>query len=66
MSFSFENDPSRHTIVAMKHISLHIPRFEIDGVQILDKISLLFNANDRIAVVGPNGAGKTTLMKVIT
>ncbi|MDD2745524.1 MAG: ABC-F family ATP-binding cassette domain-containing protein [Candidatus Gracilibacteria bacterium] len=50
----------------MKHISLHIPRFEIDGVQILDKISLLFNANDRIAVVGPNGAGKTTLMKVIT
>lgn len=50
----------------MKHISLHIPQYEIDGTQILGKISLLFNADDRIAVVGPNGAGKTTLMKVIT
>lgn len=50
----------------MKHISLHIPQYEIDGVQILGKISAVFNADDRIAVVGPNGAGKTTLMKVIT
>lgn len=50
----------------MKHISLQIPLYEIDGVQILDKISTVFNADDRIAVVGPNGAGKTTLMKVIT
>jgi ATP-binding cassette subfamily F protein 3 len=50
----------------MKHISLRIPRYEIDGTQILGDISLIFNANDRIAVVGPNGAGKTTLMKVIT
>jgi ATP-binding cassette subfamily F protein 3 len=50
----------------MKHISLSIPRYEIDGVQILGKISLMFNADDRIAMVGPNGAGKTTLMKVIT
>ncbi len=50
----------------MKHISLSIPQYEIDGIQILGKISLLFNADDRIAMVGPNGAGKTTLMKVIT
>ena len=57
---------SLHTIFAMKHISLRIPRYEIDGTQILGDISLLFNASDRIAVVGPNGAGKSTLMKVIT
>lgn len=50
----------------MKHISLHIPRYEIDGVEILGEISMVFNADDRIAMVGPNGAGKTTLMKIVT
>lgn len=50
----------------MKHLSVHIPRYEIDGVQILGEISCVVNSNDRIAIVGPNGAGKTTLMKAIT
>lgn len=33
--------------------------------QVLEKVSLIINAEDRIAFVGPNGSGKTTLLRII-
>jgi ATPase subunit of ABC transporter with duplicated ATPase domains len=50
----------------MKHLSVHIPRYEIDSVLLLEETTFVVNAEDRIGIVGPNGAGKTTLMKIIT
>ncbi len=50
----------------MKHLSVDITRYEVDGTDILRGISCVINENDRIGMVGPNGAGKTTLMKILT
>jgi ATP-binding cassette subfamily F protein 3 len=33
---------------------------------ILDSITCVINAGDRIGLIGPNGAGKTTLLRIIT
>ncbi len=51
---------------AMKHLSVTVPRYEIEGNLLLEGISCIINEHDRIGIVGPNGAGKTTLMKIIT
>lgn len=50
----------------MKHLNIHIDRYEIAGTEILSGISEIINDDDRIAVVGGNGAGKTTFMKIVT
>ena len=36
-----------------------------DGVKVLDKVSLMVEAGEKIAIVGPNGAGKSTLVKTM-
>ena len=36
-----------------------------DGVKVLDKVSLMVEAGEKIAIVGPNGAGKSTLVKTL-
>ncbi len=36
-----------------------------DKVEVLKKLSIDFNAGDRIALIGQNGAGKTTLIRCI-
>src|SRR5438128_10260561 len=33
--------------------------------QVLEKVSLSIEAEDRIAFVGPNGSGKTTLLRIL-
>ncbi|MCO5176794.1 MAG: ATP-binding cassette domain-containing protein [Thermomicrobiales bacterium] len=40
-------------------------RQEWDGKVILDDLSFVVGAGDRIVIVGPNGAGKTTLLNII-
>lgn len=50
----------------MRHISINIEKYEVDGNEILSGISCLINDRDRIAVVGGNGVGKTTFMKVLS
>ncbi len=50
----------------MKHLKVHIEKYEIDGTEILKDISMTLNERDRVSIVWPNGAGKSTLMKIIT
>jgi ATPase subunit of ABC transporter with duplicated ATPase domains len=38
---------------------------EYDGQKVLDKVSLMVEAGEKIAIVGPNGAGKSTLVKAL-
>lgn len=50
----------------MKHLQIHIDKFEASGKIILRDIHFTLNHFDRIALVGQNWAGKTTLLKIIT
>ncbi|MCQ2979608.1 MAG: ATP-binding cassette domain-containing protein, partial [Clostridia bacterium] len=37
----------------------------VDGVKVLDNVSFIVNAGDKIALVGPNGNAKTMLFKIL-
>ena len=37
----------------------------VDGVKVLDNVSFIVNAGDKIAFVGPNGNAKTMLFKIL-
>jgi urea transport system ATP-binding protein len=37
-----------------------------DGFKALNKLSIIVNPNEMLAIIGPNGAGKTTMMDIIT
>lgn len=50
----------------MKHLKIHIQKFEYQGESILKDIDLTLNKGDTLSIVGPNGSGKTTLLKIIT
>ncbi|NUJ97622.1 ABC-F family ATP-binding cassette domain-containing protein [Candidatus Gracilibacteria bacterium] len=50
----------------MKHLQIHIDKYEVQSKEILKSIHFTLNHMDRIAIVGQNGAGKTTLMKILT
>lgn len=39
--------------------------FRLNGVQVLDRVSLTVKRGDFYALIGPNGGGKTTLLKII-
>lgn len=41
-------------------------RFDFNGRQIIDNVSLELNQGQSYCIVGPNGMGKTTLLKVLT
>jgi ABC-type multidrug transport system ATPase subunit len=38
---------------------------EFKGVDALNSVSLLVNANEVVGIIGPNGSGKTTLLNII-
>ncbi len=40
-------------------------RLELDGVRILDDVSLTVSDGEYVAIVGPNGAGKTSLLRCL-
>jgi tungstate transport system ATP-binding protein len=46
---------------------LHVDRvgYSIEGVRILDNISLVVPSGQATVVMGPNGAGKTTLLRLV-
>ena len=50
----------------MKHLKIHVRKFEYQGESILKDIDLTLNKGDTLSIVGPNGSGKTTLLKIIT
>ncbi|HEY4201152.1 MAG TPA: urea ABC transporter ATP-binding protein UrtD [Devosiaceae bacterium] len=37
-----------------------------DGFRALNKLSIIVNPSEMLAIIGPNGAGKTTMMDIIT
>ena len=47
-------------MVSVEHLSI-----EYSSRPILDDITFLINARDRVALVGKNGAGKTTLLRLL-
>lgn len=49
----------------MSILSLNEVSLELAGKQLLDKVSLQIQANDRMALVGRNGAGKSTLLQLL-
>jgi ATP-binding cassette subfamily B protein len=44
----------------------HVSFAYVDGVKVLDDISLHVNAGETIAIVGPTGAGKSTLTSLVS
>ncbi|WP_334333303.1 ABC transporter ATP-binding protein [Companilactobacillus sp. HBUAS59544] len=50
-------------ILQAKKISF---RFDYNGRQIIDNVSLNLRSGQSFCVVGPNGMGKTTLLKILT
>lgn len=50
----------------MKHLNIHIQKYEKNGEILLGTIHKIINETARIALIGPNGAGKTTFMKILS
>lgn len=50
----------------LNHLNINIQNFERNGESIISNISLIINADERIALVGPNGVGKSTFMKILS
>jgi ATP-binding cassette, subfamily F, member 3 len=50
----------------MNHLHINIEYYEIHGETIIRDISLIINADERIALVGKNWAGKSTFMKILS
>ncbi len=50
----------------MKHLQIHIDKYEVQSKEILRDIHFTLNHTDKIAIVWQNWAGKTTLMKILT
>ena len=63
-SILFQENPlsAKH----MKHLNIHIQKYEKNGEIILGEIHKIVNENDRIALIGPNGVGKSTFMKILS
>lgn len=52
--------PSTQPLIEVRDLCL-----DIDGVRILDRISLSIAGGEHVTVMGPNGAGKSTLIKCL-
>lgn len=50
----------------MALISLSKCTFGYNNNNLLDSISVVFNDNERVAIIGDNGSGKTTLLRLLT
>lgn len=50
----------------MKHIHIHIDRFERGDRVILRDTDVTISQGDRIGLIGPNGAGKSTFLSLLT
>ena len=55
-----EADRSGKLVVETKNLS-----FDYGGQPIVEELSTLITAGDKIGIIGPNGAGKTTLIKLL-
>lgn len=55
------NDPRIEPILAADHVT-----YLVDGVPLIEEVTLELRAGEVIAVVGPNGAGKTTLLRIVS
>ena len=53
------------SLLKLRRISKIFSKGTVDEVRALDKIDLVVNSGDYIAVIGSNGAGKTTLLNII-
>ncbi|MFH5811646.1 ABC transporter ATP-binding protein [Companilactobacillus sp. FL22-1] len=58
-----QSQVSSPVLLAAKNISF---RFEFNGRQIIDNVTLQLETGHSYCIVGPNGMGKTTLLKVLT
>ena len=50
----------------MTLISLSRCTFGYNNNNLLDSVSVVFNDNERVAIIGDNGSGKTTLLRLLT
>lgn len=50
----------------MALISLSKCTFGYNNNNLLDSVSVVFNDNERVAIIGDNGSGKTTLLRLLT
>ena len=50
----------------MALISLSRCTFGYNNNNLLDSVSVVFNDNERVAIIGDNGSGKTTLLRLLT
>lgn len=50
----------------MALISLSQCTFGYSNNNLLDSVSVVFNDNERVAIIGDNGSGKTTLLRLLT
>ena len=50
----------------MALISLSQCTFGYNNNNLLDSVSVVFNDNERVAIIGDNGSGKTTLLRLLT